>query len=145
MRKSDVFEITCYDKTTGRILDTGTTCLPETLETKTVGVIVGRQVADLDGFRVDLASREVVAMPPRPSFHHEFDYQTLRWIDPRTDDEMWAAVRAERDARLAATDWTQLPDVPLATKESWAAYRQALRDVTRQVDPRAIAWPPPPA
>lgn len=145
MNKSDVFEITCYDKTTGRILDTGTTCLPETLESATVGVIVGRQVADLDGFRVDLASREVVAMPPRPSVHHEFDYQALRWVDPRTEVELWAAVRAERDARLAATDWTQLPDVPLTTKESWAAYRQALRDVTRQADPRAIAWPPPPA
>jgi hypothetical protein len=50
-------------------------------------------------------------------------------------------VRAQRNARLSASDWTQLPDVPLATKEAWAAYRQALRDVTLQSDPFAIDWP----
>jgi len=50
-------------------------------------------------------------------------------------------VRAQRNARLSASDWTQLPDVPLATKEAWAAYRQALRDVTLQPDPFAIIWP----
>jgi hypothetical protein len=31
------------------------------------------------------------------------------------------------------------------TKEVWAAYRQALRDVTLQPDPFNIVWPTPPA
>ncbi len=53
----------------------------------------------------------------------------------------WATVRAERDAMLRASDWTQLPDVPLATKETWAIYRQALRDVTLQPDPFSLVWP----
>lgn len=56
----------------------------------------------------------------------------------------WASVRLERDAKLAASDWTQLPDVPITNRSSWVAYRQALRDVTDQPDPRAIVWPVPP-
>lgn len=42
-----------------------------------------------------------------------------------------AAVRAERNAILAACDWTQLPDVPV-DKATWATYRQAWRDITAQ-------------
>jgi hypothetical protein len=145
MNKSDVFEITCYDKLTGQIRDTGTTCLPETLETESTGVLVGAQAPTLDMHRVDLATKTIVPLPARPSLVHEFDFATLQWVDPRTEADVWAAVRAERDARLAETDWTQLPDVPLATKEVWATYRQALRDVTQQPDPRAIQWPEPPA
>ena len=80
-------------------------------------------------------------VPPRPSEHHVFNWQTKQWEDPRTHQTQWPVVRAERDAKLAASDWTQLPDVPLATKEAWAVYRQALRDVTLQPDPFAIDWP----
>jgi hypothetical protein len=44
----------------------------------------------------------------------------------------WATLRAERDRRLAASDWTQMPDSPLSAsmKAAWAVYRQALRDMT---------------
>ena len=86
-----------------------------------------------------------VPMPPKPSPHHVFDYTTKQWVDPRTPETEWPQVRAERDRRLLASDWTQLPDGPLATKEAWAAYRQALRDVTLQPDPFNIVWPTPPA
>lgn len=39
--------------------------------------------------------------------------------------------RAERNALLAASDWTQLPDAPLTPKkrDAWARYRQALREL----------------
>lgn len=87
---------------------------------------------------------KLVSKPPQPSQHHIFDYTTKQWIDPRTPETEWPLVRAERDRRLAATDWTQLPDVPLATKEMWANYRQALRDVTLQPDPFNIVWPTAP-
>lgn len=50
----------------------------------------------------------------------------------------WVAIRIERDALLAACDWTQLPDTP-ADKVAWAAYRSELRDVTNQTLP--VAWP----
>lgn len=50
-------------------------------------------------------------------------------------------VRTERDVLLVKTDWTQVADAPVATV-AWATYRQALRDVTSQVDfPHNITWP----
>ena len=53
-----------------------------------------------------------------------------------------ARFRANRDRLLAATDWTQMPDVPQATKDKWASYRQALRDVPQQAGfPDNIQWP----
>lgn len=85
-----------------------------------------------------------VAMPPKPSEYHIFDYSTKQWVDPRTPETEWPLVRAERDRRLLACDWTQLPDVPLTTKEPWATYRQALRDITEQPDPFNITWPAAP-
>jgi hypothetical protein len=50
-------------------------------------------------------------------------------------------VRTDRNARLAACDWTQLPDAP-ADYTVWAAYRQQLRDVTTQSSfPWEVVWP----
>jgi hypothetical protein len=55
-----------------------------------------------------------------------------------------AEVRQQRNELLSACDWTQLPDSP-ADHEVWAAYRQALRDVTAQVGfPWDITWPEAP-
>lgn len=84
---------------------------------------------------------EVEGKGEKPSPHHIFDYATKTWVDPRTNETEWPVVRAKRDSRLLASDWTQLPDVPLSTKEAWATYRQALRDVTTQEDPFSIRWP----
>ncbi|MGK8235346.1 tail fiber assembly protein [Roseovarius sp. MS2] len=53
-------------------------------------------------------------------------------------------IRRIRNQLLAASDWTQMPDAPLGpeTREAWAAYRRALRDVTEGVtDPAQINWP----
>jgi hypothetical protein len=59
--------------------------------------------------------------------------------------EQWAAIRAERDAKLTSCDWTQIADAPVDAA-AWAAYRQALRDVPNtQTDPFNIVWPTPPA
>lgn len=53
-------------------------------------------------------------------------------------------VRAERNTRLAASDWTQVADAPV-DQAAWAAYRQALRDVTAQPGfPFAVTWPATP-
>ena len=70
---------------------------------------------------------------------------------PRTADDLAArlaqqaaAVRADRNARLAATDWTQIAD-STADKPAWAAYRQALRDVPSQAEfPQSVTWPEQP-
>lgn len=61
-------------------------------------------------------------------------------------EQQWASIRSDRGSRLAACDWTQLPDTPLteAQKAEWAVYRQALRDITTQADPFNIVWPEEP-
>jgi hypothetical protein len=49
----------------------------------------------------------------------------------------------QRNNKLAASDWTQMPDVPLTDEQvtAWREYRQALRDWPETVtDP----WNPPP-
>jgi hypothetical protein len=53
-------------------------------------------------------------------------------------------IRRERNARLAACDWTQLADAPVDSA-AWANYRQALRDVTAQAGfPWSVEWPAQP-
>jgi hypothetical protein len=49
-----------------------------------------------------------------------------------SEEASLAVLRGVRDACLAETDWTQLPDSPLteAKRAEWAIYRQALRDIT---------------
>jgi len=62
-----------------------------------------------------------------------------------TDEGLAAIARRQRDEALRATDRTQLPDVPGATKARYVDYRQALRDVPQQPGfPRDINWPVPP-
>lgn len=54
-------------------------------------------------------------------------------------------VLTERKAKLVASDWTQLADIPAETKALWEPYRQALRDITSQPNyPFNITWPNPP-
>lgn len=51
-------------------------------------------------------------------------------------------LRAQRDALLAACDWTQCRDVPDAVAKAWQPYRQALRDLSKQAGfPDSITWP----
>lgn len=65
---------------------------------------------------------------------------------PPTTEELATAARAERNRLLTETDWTQAADVPQATKDLWAPYRQALRDVPQQSGfPTDIVWPTKPA
>jgi len=82
-------------------------------------------------------------------------YTTLKPVDgaySAWSGEAWeyntdlkaAHVRADRDQRLTACDWTQLPDCPLdeTAQAAWATYRQALRDVPSQEGfPRSVTWP----
>lgn len=56
-----------------------------------------------------------------------------------------SAVRFERNQKLTSSDWTQVADAPV-DQSAWAAYRQALRDVTSQDGfPWNIQWPEMPA
>lgn len=59
-------------------------------------------------------------------------------------------IRERRTNLLARCDYTIFPDSPFTAdeREAWAAYRQALRDITED-QPNAtldsIVWPEPPA
>lgn len=59
-------------------------------------------------------------------------------------EEVVTQVRAERDRRLAETDWYMMPDYPAdpETLEVVKNYRKALRDITLQSGfPRDVEWP----
>lgn len=68
-------------------------------------------------------------------------------IDSRSQEEKnrieWFTVRRERDKRLANTDWVsaKMLDQTGTITDEWRAYRQALRDITKQTDPFSIVWP----
>jgi hypothetical protein len=49
-------------------------------------------------------------------------------------------MRLERYRLLSASDWTQVPDAP-TDKAAWAAYRQALRDITQHPEWPNVDWP----
>lgn len=104
-------------------------------------------------------TREAVSNMDTP--WHGYSYTTYETVtqvpDGRVDVDAWAAlvkqadhdaaaaaVRAERDKLIAATDWTVLGDAK-TVKADWKAYRQALRDVPEQANfPYAVEWPTPP-
>jgi hypothetical protein len=76
-----------------------------------------------------------------------FEGSITEWAPPVLSFEKKAAeVRHQRDERLWKTDWTQYFDIPQTTKDKWAPYRQALRDVPSQEGfPYNVVWPNEPA
>lgn len=103
------------------------------------GMLEGKVVSIDDGFSV--------AFPPEPEPEPE--------PEPTTD-ELWDALRAQRDARLTATDWLvqrhaeELAlglDTTLTPEQhtDLLTYRQALRDLPESTtDPTNPTWPEAP-
>lgn len=61
-----------------------------------------------------------------------------------TLDELASQVRAERDMKIAETDYYMMPDYPSDPNniEEMKAYRQALRDIPKQEGfPSKFTWP----
>jgi hypothetical protein len=84
-------------------------------------------------------------IPEQPFGNYKFNYSSKQWV--LIQDPILATAEAlkKRIGLLQASDWTQLPDVAIDTKSQWAAYRQALRDITTQSGyPFNIVWPSPP-
>ena len=69
--------------------------------------------------------------------------------DARILAEKWANVRAERDRKIAATDWRVIvaseSDEGSDLPTKWKTYRTNLRDITEQADPDNITWPTEPS
>ena len=80
-----------------------------------------------------------------------FNYADLNWISADTkpteseidaeltrltNAEPLRLLRIERDAKLAACDWTQSRDITLSNDVAWKTYRQALRDLPVSASPK---------
>tara|TARA_R110000868_G_scaffold25149_3_gene98213 strand:+ start:187 stop:615 length:429 start_codon:yes stop_codon:yes gene_type:complete len=64
-------------------------------------------------------------------------------VSNRPTEDANRNIRSHRDNLLQQTDWMALSDVTMTPE--WAAYRQALRDVTAQTGfPFAVEWPTKP-
>ena len=88
----------------------------------------------VNGKRVDLTLEEIAELEARDAAY---------FAD--ADIRKAAEIRLERNAKLAATDWTQAADIPQAIKDSYATYRQALRDLPQHSGfPNQIIFPTEP-
>lgn len=96
-------------------------------------VVLTGEEGDLDEYYVSVSSKTLVYRGSAPSPEYEFDYGTKEWVRDLAKLQASAAqaLRDERDSLLAASDWTQLPDVELNVEQvqAWTDYRQALRDL----------------
>lgn len=84
------------------------------------------------------------------------DYLALQAWDAEEGNDIaaepgltWDDIRADRDGRLLACDWTHIGDSPLSTeaKATWATYRQTLRDIPATyaaTGPDSVVWPTEP-
>jgi len=81
-----------------------------------------------------------IEKPPK----EEFEAKLQELIDAQP----WKELRADRNKRIAQTDYLAIPDYPHPTpeaKQAWLDYRQALRDLPANTeDPAAPVWPTPP-
>lgn len=115
------------------------------------GAIQAELVTDWQSQKIDTGTGNIVDwQPPAPEASDTkswtWDATARRWTSIPTIAARWQAVRAERDRRLAQTDWIALRGLERGDPipKAWRDYRQALRDVPTQPDPDAIVWPQPP-
>lgn len=115
------------------------------------------KAADEAGDAITAAQRRAQAERLRGQAHVEGGGRDLITTQALTDDEQRQRVvdaelaaiaaadqrRSERNALLAASDWTQVADVPMTDdkRAAWATYRQQLRDLTFGAD---VEWPAAP-
>lgn len=74
-------------------------------------------------------------------------FRIVKDSEPTTEElyeELATKVRAERDMKIAETDYYMMPDYPSDPNnlEEMKVYRQALRDITKQEGfPSKFTWP----
>ena len=74
------------------------------------------------------------------------DTEEKAWADA-APTRAWAKLRAERDIKIAKTDWRAMPDITLS--DDWKTYRQELRDLPSTLNDttvqETITWPTEPS
>lgn len=104
------------------------------------------QFANVDHTHIVVTDGDIVRTIPVGHEQHVALVEAGAVIDPYAPPVVDLAMRAraERNARMAACDWTMLPDAPvtIAQRDAWMAYRAALRDISLQDGfPTDIQWP----
>lgn len=134
---------TYYEPETGKIVGHAISIEQDVQANKPEGCEILSGIWEPNEYRI--IDGAAVALPVQPSEFHRFDYALNEWFDSRSVQDMWFAVRVERNRLLSESDWTDT----LSAQErlgpelfsQWQAYRQALRDITLQADPFNIVWP----
>ena len=97
--------------------------------------VLEQNTTEIERFGFTLADFPDAPTPDRPTYNPE-----ERAIEQEADE-----VRTQRDTLLVESDWTVLPDAPVADEQAWKDYRQALRDVPQLTGfPTDINWPTKP-
>lgn len=70
------------------------------------------------------------------------DNEYIFTVDQSSIDLQWKNIRQHRNMLLSNCDWiVSITDYNMANKNDWVAYRQALRDITKQENPFRVIWP----
>jgi hypothetical protein len=92
----------------------------------------------------DRATQKLVSVDP---YEEDGIVYTVSVVDKTAEEiaadsnSKAAQIRSQRNQLLTASDWTQVLDAPV-DRTAWAAYRQALRDITSQEGfPASVQWP----
>ena len=67
-------------------------------------------------------------------------------MDSSNVEQLWSSIKRHRGDLLKESDWIcSIMDYTVPNKDAWIAYRQALRDITKQANPFRIVWPSAPS
>ena len=97
----------------------------------------------IDPAWVSMGDVDAASLPVR-EFRDQWRHDGKKvYIDPELETaERWVRVRRERNQLLTESDGLMARANETGVKANeWKAYRQALRDVPAQADPRSIEWP----
>ena len=93
--------------------------------------VLEQNTAEIERFGFALEDLPNAPTPEKPNYNPD-----QRQLEQKADE-----ARTQRDALLAASDWTQVADAPV-DQSAWADYRQALRDLPEQEGfPQEVVWP----
>jgi len=99
-----------------------------------------RWVKLINGIEVDMTAEEITA--------RQIEEQDWENNKPSKFDITIENLRIKRNQLLAETDWTVLPDSPVADKTAWQNYRTELRNLTNELTTveqvNAVTWPTKP-
>jgi len=145
---------TAYKTATGEILRTGSCADSDfELQVQEGETVIEGTANDItqyidEGVITDYTEEQLLAKSSTP-YGYVWDNLTMTAVKHLDDADistvLAARARAKRNKMLTDCDWTQTDDQTPATKGKFRAFRQELRDVTKQAGfPNAINWPIPP-